>query len=57
MRRPLDSPPAREIGSVSFVRASEAKLCVCVREIMLLYAGLPNLEFFSSVPWILLLRE
>ena len=36
VRRPLDVPPKREIGFVSFVRAGEAKLRVCVREIRFL---------------------
>ena len=40
MRRPLDVPQNGKSDSFrSCVRAGEAKLRVCVREIMLLYAG------------------
>ena len=45
----LDVPLTGKSASFrSCVRAGEAKLRVCVREIMLLYAGLPILESFSS---------
>ena len=37
--------------SASFRSCVRAKLCVCVREIMLLYAGLAILKFFSGVPF------
>ena len=47
VRRPLDVPQNGKSASFrSCVRAGEAKLRVCVREIMLLYAGLQILEFF-----------
>ena len=51
VRRPLDVPQNGKSASFrSCVRAGEAKLRVCVREIMLLYAGLPILEFsFASL--------
>ena len=40
VRRPLDVPQNGKSDSFrSCVRAGEAKLRVCVREIMLLYAG------------------
>ena len=46
VRRPLDVPQSGKSASFrSCVRAGEAKLRVCVSEIMLLYAGLPILEF------------
>ena len=49
VRRPLDVPQHGKSASfLSCVRAGGAKLRVCVREIMLLYAGLPILEFLSS---------
>ena len=49
MRRPLDVPQNGKSASFrSCVRAGEAKLRVCVREIMLLYAGLLILEFLFS---------
>ena len=48
MRRLLDVPLTGKSASFrSCVRAGEAKLRVCVREIMFLYAGLSTLEFFS----------
>ena len=48
MRRPLDVPPDREIGFVSFVRASRRGEAACLRgRVMLLNAGLPILEFSS----------
>ena len=51
MRRPLDVPQNGKSASFrSCVRAGEAKLRVCVREIMLLYAGRKVLEFFFSPP-------
>ena len=51
MRRPLDVPPDREIGFVSFVRASGRGEAACLRErVMLLNAGLPILEFSSASP-------
>ena len=47
MRRPLDVPLDREVGFVSFVRASsEAKLRVCVRDIMFFYACLRIFELY-----------
>ena len=53
VRRPLDVPPDREIGFVSFVRASGRGEAACLRErVMLLNAGLPILEF-SSVSFLL----
>ena len=51
MRQPCPSPINGKSASFrSCVRAGEAKLRVCVREIMLLYAGLSILEFLSSPP-------
>ena len=49
VHRLLDVPLTGKSASFrSCVRAGEAKLRVCVREIMLPYAGLPILELFSS---------
>ena len=46
MRRLLDVPlTGKSASSRPCVRAGEAKLRVRVREIMLLYAGLPIFEF------------
>ena len=46
VRRLLDVPlTGKSASSRPCVRAGEAKLRVRVREIMLLYAGLPILEF------------